>query len=106
MNHDLPALWMNPTSIGSGHHDYWPEEREKRLLSEGSEQIRLFDEDAIEDSPEGIWNAHHNDLAISEIDFFKYLEGSAIGFAIKIISALRYDPRRKVSMSILAHSLT
>ena len=48
-------------------------------------------EDVIEDSPEGIWNACHNDLAISEIDFFKYFEGSAIGFAIKIANTLRFD---------------
>ena len=48
-------------------------------------------EEVIEDTPENIWNACHDHLAVSEEDFFKYFEGSAIGFAIKIMNALRFD---------------
>lgn len=50
-------------------------------------------EEVIEDTPENIWNACHDDLAISEEDFFKYFEGSISAFAIKITNMTRFsDP--------------
>ncbi len=56
-----------------------------------SKIVGSFDvEEVIEDSPEGIWSACHEDLAISEDDFFKYFEGSASAFAIKITNMTRF----------------
>lgn len=50
-------------------------------------------EEVIEDSPETIWNTCHEDLAISEYDFFRYFEGSMSAFAIKITNMMRFsDP--------------
>ncbi len=50
-------------------------------------------EEVIEDSPESIWNACHDDLATSEDDFFRYFEGSITAFAIKITNMMRFsDP--------------
>jgi type I restriction enzyme S subunit len=50
-------------------------------------------EEVIEDSPESIWNNCHEDLAISEDDFFRYFEGSMSAFAIKITNMMRFsDP--------------
>ena len=41
-------------------------------------------EDIIEDSPEGIWETCHRHAAISEDEFFRYFNGAATAFAIKI----------------------
>ena len=46
--------------------------------------------DIIEDSPEGIWEICRRHAAISEDEFFRYFNGAATAFAIKIARMQRY----------------
>lgn len=45
---------------------------------------KIHVEEIIEDSPETLWNNYNQNAGINEIDFFKYFEGKAKGYAIKI----------------------